>query len=175
MGILLILIVAALGIGGYLALSSNSDEGRPDSPRVETTHSGTDFTLRSLEGKEVSLSDYRGKVVLINIWATWCAPCVYEIPELVKLREDYKEKGFEILGIVVNSPENQVKNMVEKYRMAYPILWGTETALAKLGSISAIPRTFVVNSRGEIVEDITGRHTYEDFERLITPHLLSQG
>lgn len=171
--ILFILILAALALGGYFALSPSNQNPETNPPEGAAPEMKADFTLKSLSGEEVSLSDYRGKVVLINVWATWCAPCVYEIPELVKLRETYKDKGFEILGVVVNSPENQVKNMVKKYEMAYPILWGTETALAKLGHISAIPRTFIVNTRGQIVEDVTGRHTYADFENLIKKHLPS--
>ncbi len=176
--ILVILILAAVALGGYFALSPSiqkPETGIPAEEKAgEKAGEKADFTLKSLSGEDVSLSDYRGKVVLINVWATWCAPCVYEIPELVKLRENYKDKGFEILGVVVNSPENQVKNMVKKYGMAYPILWGTESALAKLGHISAIPRTFIVNTRGQVVEDITGRHTYADFENLLKKHLPAE-
>ncbi|RMG28825.1 MAG: TlpA family protein disulfide reductase [Methanobacteriota archaeon] len=141
------------------------------SQKAENSAKKPEFTLLSLEGKEVSLSDYRGKVVLVNFWATWCPPCVREIPDLVKLRKAYKDKNFEILGIVLSSKEAQVHKMVKNFAIDYPILWGTQEAVNEFGNIPAIPRTFIINAEGEVVEDIEGMGNYEMFETLIKKYL----
>jgi len=135
----------------------------------EETDSATviDFTLKDLEGKEISLKDYRGKMVLINIWATWCGPCRVEIPDLIKVRNKYKEKGFEVLGVVVSSKPRDVHAMVKQMKINYPILWGTPEALAQFGEINAIPRTFLLDRDGKIVEDIVGSRNFQFFDQMI--------
>ncbi len=129
------------------------------------------LTLKNLSGKPVALKDYRGKVVLINIWATWCGPCRHEIPDLVKLRLKYREKGFEVLGIVVSSGKSDVEKMVKEFKIDYPVLWGTYQLMEQFGMINAIPRSFVLNKKGEIVEDITGSTDYAHFEKMISAYL----
>ncbi|NOX38004.1 MAG: TlpA family protein disulfide reductase [Calditrichaeota bacterium] len=126
-----------------------------------------DFTLKDLDGKDVSLKDYRGKMVLINIWATWCGPCRVEIPDLIKVRKKYKDKGFEILGVVVSSKPRDVFAMVKQMKIDYPILWGTPEALAQFGEINAIPRTFLLDREGKIVEDIVGSRNFKFFDQMI--------
>ncbi len=126
-----------------------------------------DFTLKDLEGKDVSLKDYRGKMVLINIWATWCGPCRVEIPDLIKVRKKYKDRGFEILGVVVSSRPQDVFTMVKQMKIDYPILWGTPEALAQFGEINAIPRTFLLDREGKIVEDIVGSRSFQFFDQMV--------
>ncbi len=161
-------LLAFVVIGLY-ACSSEQKE----SPKVENIDDSSKpkFTLKSLDNTNVSLSDYRGKVVLVNIWATWCMPCVHEIPDLVKLRKTYKNKGFEVLGMVVQSPENMVQKMVKKLNIDYPVLWGSSEAVAELGTIRAIPRTFILDANGNIVEDVEGMQDYATFEQLIKKYL----
>ncbi len=165
----LAVFLTSLVVIGFHACSSEQKA----SPKTENVdESGKPkFTLKSLENTNVSLSDYRGKVVLVNIWATWCMPCVHEIPDLVKLRNDYKNQGFEVLGLVVQSPEKNVHQMVKKLNIDYPVLWGSSEAVAELGVIRAIPRTFILDTDGNIVEDIEGVRDYATFEELIKKHL----
>ena len=158
------LLVVGLMIAGVIAARTSSESNRAPSEEPQ-------FTLQNLKGEEVSLSDYRGKLVLINFWATWCPPCIREIPDLVKLHKEYKEKDFEILGIVISSKEPQVRKMVEQFKIEYPVLWGTQEAVNEFGSIPAIPRTFLINQEGKIVEDVEGMGNYEMFEMLIKKHL----
>ncbi len=163
----LVILIVLIAIGGYLIIGQNGNsqpgnaDGKPLSDKV------IDFTLKDIHGNLVQLKDYRGKIVLLNIWATWCGPCRYEIPDLIKVRNKYKDKGFEIIGIVVSSPEKNVKKMVADFGIEYPIVWGTREALAQFGTISAIPRTFLLNEEGKIVEDILGSRDFEFFDEMI--------
>jgi len=162
-------ILFALVVIGFSACSS---EQKASSKTENVDESGKPkFTLKSLENADVSLADYRGKVVLVNIWATWCMPCVHEIPDLVKLRNTYRNKGFEVLGLVVQSPEKNVHQMVKKLNIDYPVLWADNASVAKLGKIRAIPRTFIFDADGNIVEDLEGMRDYATFEQLIKKHL----
>ncbi len=122
------------------------------------------FTFKDLNGKEVSLADYKGKVVLINFWATWCGPCIHEMPTLEKLYQTYKSKGFEIIGLTITSKEKQIVAKVSKTGVTYPILLNAEPAVGKYGGFSSIPQTFIINRDGDIVKHIVGPRPYKVFE-----------
>lgn len=135
--------------------------------------SALSFTLNTLEGESVSLDDYKGKLVMINFWAHWCGPCIHEIPDLVKLRNTYKDRGFEILGIVVPSGVNEKKILEAQTRLGinYPILMGDIPTIEKFGQIYSIPTTFLINQNGKVVDRVIGARPYAVFEKMITPHL----
>lgn len=154
-------LVIIFGVAFVYGSSPGNKIEKKKNPKV------VDFTLRDLEGKKVALKDYRGKVVLINIWATWCGPCRQEIPDLIKLRNKYYDKGFEVLGVVVSSKEEDVRKMVKEFKINYPVLFGTEKALKPFGKIPSIPRTFILNRDGEIVEDFTGSRNFAFFDKVI--------
>lgn len=171
-----LMAMVVLAVIGYIWLSpgpKSSSSPQPISGSAGRDGAGLNFTLKDLQGHQVSLMDYRGKVVLVNFWAHWCAPCVKEIPDLVKLRQNYQERGFEILGVVVpfRADQNQVRSITSRFGITYPVLWGTNEAVAQFGEISAIPRTFILNRQGEIVEDLEGMGNYATFERLVKKHL----
>ncbi len=130
-----------------------------------------DFTFKSLEGGEVSLSDYKGKVVMVNFWATWCGPCIKEMPDLEKLQQAYKDEGLQILGLTVSSKEKDIPGKVKSTGVTYPILLNAEPAVAKFGGFNSIPQTFIINREGKIVKQITGTRPYEAFEKEIKPLL----
>ncbi|MFQ5584021.1 MAG: TlpA family protein disulfide reductase, partial [Calditrichia bacterium] len=133
-----------------------------------------EFTLNNLEGEEISLSDYRGKVVLVNFWATWCMPCLKEMPDLIKLNDKYSEKEFEVLGIVVASKEENVRKTVDNLRVNYPVLWGTNEVIKEFGNINSIPRTFILDKEGNIVEDISGMRDFDFFEKTVKKYLKTE-
>lgn len=121
-----------------------------------------DFTLEDLSGNAVSLEDYRGKVVLVDFWATWCPPCRQSIPELVRLQESYAGQGLVILGISLDDPGRAnnafLQAFKKKYRMNYPVLRGNERVARDYfgDGQMGIPTMFVVNREGRIVDRHVG-------------------
>jgi thiol-disulfide isomerase/thioredoxin len=151
-----------------LAVACTTEEN-PEKVGKERNASQTQLT--TLTGENISLSDYHGKVVLVNYWATWCMPCIKEIPDLVKLYNDYNDKGFEIIGIYVNSPAPQVQKMVKDLGITYTIVRENPRITAQFGEITSIPRTFVLDRKGNIVEDVVGMRNYQTFETMIKKYL----
>ena len=169
--VLLIVAIALSGCTAETAEPDNSNTAAANTAPKQTIENSLGITLKDLKGNTVSLDDYAGKVVLVNFWATWCAPCIREMPDLVKLSENYKDQDVEVLGIVVSSPEQHVRRMAKDLKISYPVLFGDEETAMKFGGFTSIPKTFVINGRGEIVEDVTGMQSYEAFEKLVQRHI----
>ena len=131
------------------------------------------FTLKDMHGKSVKMADFRGKVVLINFWATWCGPCKAEIPEFVELKEQYGAKGFEILGISVDDPAEALPPFAERYKMNYPVLVGLERddVQEAYGPIFGIPTSMLVARDGTICRKFAGGLSKARLEREIKPLL----
>ncbi len=121
-----------------------------------------DFTLKSVTGEDITLSSYRGKVVLLDFWATWCGPCMQSIPELVRLQEKYRDKGLVILGISMDTPsqadDDQLKKFMRTFNIKYPVMRDNGlVSRAYFGhSPAAIPTMHIVNREGKIVKTIIG-------------------
>ncbi|MFB0528022.1 MAG: peroxiredoxin family protein, partial [bacterium] len=131
-----------------------------------------DFTLPDLEGNSLTLSDFRGKVIILNFWATWCPPCRTEIPDFVQLYEKYKDEGLLIIGVNLDGGDSRaVKQFSENYRINYPIVLGNVDVTQDYGGIRGIPTTFIIDKKGNIKEKYVGyqpRATFEDaVERLL--------
>ena len=127
-----------------------------------------DFSWTDETGKKVSFADFsKGNVVLINFWATWCGPCKRELPDLVALRDEYKDKNIKILGISVDR-DGDVLNLVHtfavKANLAYPIVIDNGDLEQAFGGIRGIPTSFFVNRKGEIVKKMIGLQTRETFQ-----------
>jgi peroxiredoxin len=116
-----------------------------------------DFELHTIDGEVIKLSDYLGKIVIIDFWATWCGPCRMAIPELVDLQNEYKD-DLVIIGISLDQPYTQgnLKPFIENYDINYPIVLGTLEVVEAYGNIRGIPTSFIVNQKGEIVNKFTG-------------------
>jgi thiol-disulfide isomerase/thioredoxin len=130
-----------------------------------------DFTLKDLSGKEVSLSDYKNKIVLLNFWATWCPPCINEMPDLERIYQNYKDKDVQLLGMTVSSKLSQIPKLVKSTGVTYPILVNADDVVADYGGFNSIPQTFIIDQDGNIVKQITGGRDYDGFEREIKPLL----
>ena len=130
------------------------------------------LTLKSIEGRTVRLSDYRGKVVLINFWATWCPPCRAEMPALVKLQREYRKDGLQIIGVTYlpEQPE-QVRKFTRSLKVNYPIVIGTRETKAGFGPDETLPLTVIIDRGGTIRGTIAGILLPEEFDVQIKPLL----
>ncbi|MCP2519925.1 TlpA family protein disulfide reductase [Candidatus Aminicenantes bacterium AC-335-A11] len=110
-----------------------------------------DFTLQDINGNLVRLSDFRGKIIILNFWATWCPPCRKEIPIFIKLYKKYKDEGLVIIGISLDRGGKEVViPFVKKYGINYPVLIGTSEVEEAYGGIRGIPTTFIIDKEGKI-------------------------
>ena len=125
-----------------------------------------DFTLKDYTGKPVHMADYKGKVVLVNFWATWCGPCKYEIPMFVDLQQRYGAQGLNFLGISVDDPVEELKPFVDQYKMNYPVLvgLGREEVQEAYGPMVGIPVTVVVGRDGNVCTRYFGLRPKDRFE-----------
>jgi len=115
-----------------------------------------DFTLKTIDGQEITLSKLKGKVVLLDFWATWCGPCRESIPHLIQLYKAYRENGFEIIGISLDKGDAAVvRNFVKSVDIPYPIVVATEE-VARDYRVTSIPATFFIDKEGKIREKISG-------------------
>jgi len=133
-----------------------------------------DFALADLSGKTVHLSDFKGKVVIVDFWATWCGPCRVEIPDFVKLQSKYKDKGLEIVGLSLDADgEKAVKPFVDQHEINYTMLLANDDTAKSYGGILGIPTTFVIDRQGRIVQKFVGVMPAKTFEDTIQPLLES--
>jgi thiol-disulfide isomerase/thioredoxin len=140
-----------------------------------------DLTLKNLDGKDVSLESLKGKVVLVNFWATWCEPCKIEIPELIELQQEYGPKGFTVLGIAMDDEgRSAVAPFVQKEKfdtdngkstMNYPIVIGNDAAGDKFGGLLGYPTSILLSRDGKQVKHITGIITRDDIVKSIQAQL----
>lgn len=128
--------------------------------------------LKDLDGRTVQLSDYAGKVVLINFWATWCPPCRAEMPDLIKLQHEYGAAGLQIIGITY-PPEQKtrVRRFASSLQVNYPIVLGTRELKARFSSEEILPLTVVINRDGKVSEIISGILLRGEFDEKIKPLL----
>ena len=128
-----------------------------------------DFTLMDLGGNEISLSDFNGKILILNFWTTWCPPCREEIPNFVEVYNEYGSKDVQFIG-VSNEDISTLKSFVEDYGISYPILIDDANIMGKWG-ISAIPTTFVFDKNGQIIFKNVGMMTGEQLKNIIEDEL----
>jgi thiol-disulfide isomerase/thioredoxin len=131
--------------------------------------------LPDINGHSFSLSDYRGKVVLLNFWATWCPPCRTEIPDLIKLQRQYRNKGLRVVGIT-NPPEtlSQIRRFARRQKINYPVVIGTKTTKTLFTTSETLPVTVIVDREGVVREIIEGIMYSDEFDAKVKPLLSVQ-
>jgi peroxiredoxin len=165
---------AGVALGMALLLSTSAQPAaRPGGANgICDAKGGTanlDFTLRDINGGNVPLSAYKGKVILLDFWATWCPPCRKGIPGFVELYDKYKSRGFVVLGVSVDDSLSDVKKFVKKFNMNYPVIMGAgrEDLQRAFGGPLAFPTAFIIARDGAICSQHTGLAPLDLFERKI--------
>lgn len=154
--IAIFLIIVGIGII-VLLQTKNSSRNLAGRPRFEKGGPAPNFTLPDLAGKMVSLADYKGKVVLLNIWATWCAPCVDEMPSMEKLHQELKDEPFVILAVSIDeSGARVVLPFMKRHKLSFPALTDSAGTIKSLYQTTGVPESFIIDQAGRIVEEVIG-------------------
>ena len=160
-GVLLLLIIVGLAVikltlkgGGVGSLHSplNDGEGTAQNFTPEVGSFAPDVEMTLLDGKQLPFSQIKGKLFLINFWATWCEACLEEMPSLVKLRESYKNQGFEVVGVNLDeNSERAVPKIAHQYKIQFPIFKDPDGQVADVFNVHAIPLTVIVNKDRKVL------------------------
>ena len=129
------------------------------------------FTLKDMNDVDYRMNDLKGKVVLVNFWASWCAPCLAEIPEFIKVREAYHDKGFEIVGISTDDTPEQLRAFAEKYKTNYPLVQVTSEVEEAFGPVFGLPTSVLVARDGSVCKRHFGPISKEQLEKELKPLL----
>ena len=144
----------------------------PPAPITMLPASVTGAELRAVSGAPIMLSNYAGKVLLVNLWATWCGPCRQETPELVKLHQEFRSQGVEIVGLSTEDPDDSaesVREFVHNYNVDYRVGWsGQDVAVALMQGRDAIPQSFIISRSGRVVKRFVG------FNPMTTPDQIRE-
>lgn len=160
------ILLAALLVG----MSASASGQAP--AHQQTNSQAPGFTLKDTRGRLARLSDYKGKVLLINFWATWCAPCQAEMPALVELQKEYQARGLQIVGITYPPQRRSaVLRVMRRLKLNYPMLFGTRQVTDAYGIGEILPVTIVVDRNGNIRERILGMLEPDEFKEKVLPVL----
>lgn len=168
--LLAVVAIVLVGAGMVAVLANGGAEGIEVGDRAPT------YSAPSLSGGEVSLADYRGRVVMINIWATWCGPCRVEMPSIQEIYDRYREDGFTVLAVSIDQGggvEQKVRGFVEEYELEFPVLLDPESRITRLFRTAGVPETFVIDREGRIVKRVIGASNWNsESNRALIEELL---
>jgi cytochrome c biogenesis protein CcmG/thiol:disulfide interchange protein DsbE len=173
----------AMGIGGFAGCNSRGagtatvdESGRPTNAGKELPNE-PDVTFKDLQGKDVPLSSFKGKVVVVNFWATWCEPCRVEIPWMIDFQQKFGDKGFTLLGVAMDEEgKSVVEPFVQKTQfdvdghnmtMNYPIVLGNDDLAAKFGGLIGLPTSVVISRDGKVAKRFIGLVSHDQLEKTI--------
>jgi peroxiredoxin len=157
-------LFAGLIVAGYVGLADplRADGGDKTEPLPQMA---PEWNLKDLDGKDIKLSDFKGKVVILDFWATWCGPCKLEIPGFVSLQKEYADRGLMVIGISLDEGDPKlVKSFAKRMAMNYPVLLGNNKITSDYGGIEAIPTTLIIDQRGMIIGKHVGYVEKQEFE-----------
>jgi peroxiredoxin len=177
--IVIIALLCLVAYGGYDYLSKSSERTEKSLGTtaenveigIEKGNAAPDFELSDLEGNPVKLSDFQGKVVMVNFWATWCPPCRIEMPHMQKFYEDYESKDVVILGVNLTPTEQNeeaIKPFVEEQKLTFPIVLDPAGEAMLTYQVVAYPTTYLLDSKGVIQEKFRGAINYEIMEDAVS-------
>lgn len=166
-----------LGLAALVALVSINLAAPLSAGELKVGTKAPAWKLNGLDGKAVQSTDFKGKVVVFNFWATWCPPCVREIPDFVEVQKEFKDKGVVFIGVSVDRPAAEkkttakVKAFVDKMKINYPIVWGDKKVDKDYGGITGIPQTYVIDKSGVIRASHLGMISKKDLLKSLKPLL----
>ena len=174
----LVFVVLVAAILGMLAAGKYLDRTRKHGPLKMVGNvkgvQAPDFDLATLDGRRVKLSDFRGKAVLLNFWATWCPPCKIEMPWFVDLQNQYGKDGLVVLGVAMDDTEPpKIAEFAHEMGVNYQVLLGTDQVSDDYGNVQYLPTTFYVDRNGIIVDKAAGLFSREEIENDIKKILVS--
>ena len=147
-------------------------EGQPEGNPAFKPGPAPDWQLKDLQDKPVRWADFKGKVVILDFWATWCPPCRAEIPDFIDLQKQFGSQGLAVVGVAMDQDGPAVvKKFVEKVGINYPVVIGDEAMSKKFGGIEGFPTTFVIDRQGRMVRQFLGLTERGEFEKAIKPLL----
>lgn len=139
---------------------------------VSAQQRAPNLPFKDINGKTIRLSDFKGKVVLLNFWATWCVPCRAEIPDLVKMQRRYRARGLQVLGITYPPEQkSEVRSFTRQLKMNYPVIIGSKGTKQSFTSSETLPLTVVIDREGNIREIIDGIMYADEFDEKVKPLL----
>jgi peroxiredoxin len=155
-------VIKALLVGLLWVSLAACSAGQEELERLSETRAAPDFTIEDMQGNTHSLADYRGKVLVVNFWATWCPPCVKEMPSLQRAREKLRNEDIAVLAINMGEQQQAIEDFIQKYPVDLPILLDKDVNVADAWSVKGLPTTYVVNPDGEIVYQVIGEREWDD-------------
>ena len=168
----LTIVRSALGLAGLLFFTLAACKPKSDPATPAALTAAPAWKLKDLDGQLVDSAQFKGKVVVIDFWATWCVPCRSEIPGYVALQKKYGKDGLAIVGISLDTvAPAEVKQFVAQNHMNYPVVIGDESVTAIFGGVDAIPTTFIVDRQGNIRYRKVGAEGEAAFEKRLLPWL----
>lgn len=168
---MLAVLIAAILTSAYL------DSGRSRQPKVGPAKPNLlapDFVLPQLDGTPLRLSNYRGKVVLLDFWATWCDPCREETPHFVELQHQYADRGLQIIGVSMDDTSAPVRDFYQQFHVNYPVVMGNAKTGEAYGGVLGLPIAFLLDRDGRIVTKHMGASKPETFDHEIAAQLPKQ-
>lgn len=165
------LSIAFLATATFLMTRAKAGEATEPRPVAEPV-SAPGWQLKDVDGKLVKSTDFAGKVVILDFWATWCGPCRLEIPGFIELKRQYAEKGLVVIGVSVDQDgAKAVKPFMAKMGINYPVVLGDEKIVSAFGGVEAIPTTFIIDRNGKIIRKHLGYTEKSEFEAEVKPLL----
>ncbi len=157
-----LVLVLLIGIAMVQALEAKQDDNLPG---LKTGGEAPDFSLQTLDGERVKLSDFEGEKVILNFWATWCKPCREEMPDLQSI---YEERDDDVVILAINmDAHNDVEGFIDSYSVTFPVLLDENDQVSDMYQIISLPTTYFIDEDGTIVQKHLGQITYEQLEEIL--------